>query len=218
MTTIKKTRNRLLATAGTIIIASASASVGNAQIVSDSGSSIIGVTQSGSTFALGATVSENTGTGLAITTGQVLNSTLTLGTSPLTRNVTSASGTGNDATLTVTSSVNADTAVTANQQAAATAITATATALAEVAIGVSQSNTTVTATVGNAIDMTVNTANVTGSTITASSNIQEALGQLNSARNTINTAVNSTDATSAIASLQANSASTAAFRRLAWLP
>ncbi|WP_439546477.1 beta strand repeat-containing protein, partial [Sandarakinorhabdus sp.] len=207
MTTIKMTRNRLLATAGIIIIASTSASVGNAQIVSNSGESIIGITQSGTGFTIGASVLESTG-GFDITSGDVTNSTVTLGTSSLSRNVTSASGTGNDATLSVTSSVNADTAVAANQQSTASALTATSTVLAEVAIGLSQSNTTVVATVSNDIDMTITSTAVTGSTIQASSNIQEAFGQLNNARNTITTAVNSTDATSAIASLQANSAST----------
>ncbi|KPF93863.1 hypothetical protein IP81_01630 [Novosphingobium sp. AAP83] len=175
-------------------------------ITQESAQSLVGVVQTGSSATISATISENDGSAGVNATGTVTDTTITVGTSAASRNVTSATATANEATLTVTNSLsNADTTV--GQTSAS--VDAAGVVAAETAIGVAQANTNGTLTASNTstFDITA-TGAVSGSTLRESANAQESVALLNNATNTLNSTVNNVAATTAISNQQTNTEAT----------
>lgn len=140
----------------------------------------------------------------------VLTDTFTGSTAGTLNNTVSSSVMGNEAVLSIVSTVNTDTAGGAGADVDAgqtydNRIRATADADANMAIGVVQSNNEVisAATTTNTI-ASVNTGAVGTSTIAVTGNTQRASGALNLAQNTITTTANASDMTAGIASSQVN--------------
>jgi hypothetical protein len=140
----------------------------------------------------------------------VLTDTFTGSTVGTMNNTVSSSVLGNEAVLSIVSTVNTDTAGGAGADVTAgqtydNRIRADADADANLAIGVVQGNNEVisSATTTNTI-ASVNTGAVGTSTIDVTGNIQRASGALNLAQNTITTTANGSDMTAGIASSQVN--------------
>ena len=112
MSNISQMRNKLLIGSATAVLTAMGGGLASAATTNqESAQSLIGVIQTGDNYSIGATITENDGSAGVSTSGNVADSTITVGTSATTRNVTSATGTSNEATLTVTNAINNDTQI-----------------------------------------------------------------------------------------------------------
>lgn len=207
MSKISKMRNSLLISSATAVLTTMGGGVATAQsITQESAQSLVGVVQTGSSATISSTITESDGSAGVTATGDVTDTTITVGTSAASRNVTSATGTANEATLTVTNSLsNSDTTV--GQTSAS--VDGSGVVAAETAIGVAQANTggTLTASNTSTFDITASGA-VSGSTLRESANAQESVALLNNATNTLTSSVNNVAATTAISNQQTNTEAT----------
>lgn len=203
MSKISKMRNGLLIGSATAVLTTMGGGAATAATTTtESAQSLVGVVQTGSSATISATITENDGSAGVNATGDVTDTTITVGTSAASRNVTSATGTANEATLTVNNAIsNADTTV--GQTSAS--VNAAGVVTAETAIGVAQANTNGTLTASNTstFDITASGA-VSASTLRESANAQESVALLNNATNTLTSSVNNVAATTAISNQQTN--------------
>lgn len=198
MANINNTRSKLMLGTASLMIAALGAGVAHANSLTLEGQSTLGEIQNNNTgVTIGSTVTSSAPTGNA--SGNISNSTVTLGTSATDRNVQSATGIGNDATMTITASLNNETGVT---MPVATADSGGL--VAEIGIAIAQINTGVIGNVLTNSGLSLNVGAISDSTVKADFNMQEAISLLNRATNVVSSTANSSDATSGISNYQKN--------------
>ena len=204
-------RAHLLGTACTSVLALAALPALAQQVTVTDANALITANQYNNAFGTPTSMSIISANGTLNTSYVgVLTDTVIGSTVGTMNNTVSSSVMGNEAVLSIVSTVNTDIAGGAGAEVDAgqtydNRIRATADADANMAIGVVQSNNEVisAATTTNTI-ASVNTGAVGTSTIDVTGNTQRASGALNLAQNTITTTANASDMTAGIASSQVN--------------
>lgn len=156
------------------------------------------------------TLEGNSTGSVTITEGIVLGSTLSVGGSTGLGNVSSATSFGNEATLSVTTDLNADlgAGTETGTVSADTSDLGTAVSTADVALAVTQNYANTTSTSENTLDMGILADAVTDSTLNVQRNTNEAISVFNRNTTTAETDVNDTSATTGIAVTQASTDAT----------
>ena len=79
MSNIRRLRDQLLLSSATVVLTAAGSTAFAATTTTESAQSIVGVTQSGSVYTVGATISETDGSAGVKSAGDVTGSTVTVG-------------------------------------------------------------------------------------------------------------------------------------------